>query len=851
MRNLIAVFLLLFCCAFAQGQNNISKTAGVNYTSGVPTVAPSRVSGSEYAIDTITGYFYQFHRTGSVGGTWHLLGQGIEVWPTFGVPTNIPTRNISRFSINTGDSLYRRVGAVWNCINCFAGGGGGVTELNGLTGIVDITGAGINIVTLFGQTITVTGTEIDGSITNELQTIANTSDATSHTATLSNSGGSFKAVEGTGIGLATTGTGLDGIVTVTNTGDLSNTNEIQRLDTFTIVSNILRASLLNDAVPFSSVDLSPYLGTGTVESVAATAPAAGFTITGSPITTTGTFVFALANDLAALEAMAGTGMVARTAANTYAQRTITAGTGAITVTNGDGVAGNPTVNNTDPDQSISNELQTFANTSNATSHTVTLSNAGGSTQFVEGTGVTLTTTGTAGDGVVTIASTAGTNYQTWRDDGTPATARPNANFVTTATIAMTLTDDAGNTETEVTANVVANSIGNTQLRQGLARSVIGVTGNATANVADIQGTADQVLRVTTAGTALAFGTVATGGITDQAVTYVKLQNAVSNNVLLGNNNGANTSYEEINPAAAQTMLGYVDGAGANQHIAYWTDANTISGEGAFLYDAANDRQTIICTTPTLGAGLAILNISNVGTDVNGEFLQMRGNMSGNMIAGQQNSNSSASANTFYQISQTGNSSGDAFVQFNISADGGTSASIGIDNSDVNKIKITPNATWPGANANASFVGTNDAVPLWGINTDAPAHPLDVNGVARAIQLRNTNVWQNADIAFGTGAGTGPTINSISGGNNGFQLNFTTGTVPAANGIIFTATYPNPFGVLSYPVPWGRGAPGGVNFLNEMAKFNVDSAGAGSFVIKANGTITASTQYAINFVIMGY
>jgi len=59
---------------------------------------------------------------------------------------------------------------------------------------------------------------------------------------------------GTGISVSGTST-----VTVTNTGDLSNTNEIQNLDTFAIVSNILRASLLNDGVPFSSVDLSPYL----------------------------------------------------------------------------------------------------------------------------------------------------------------------------------------------------------------------------------------------------------------------------------------------------------------------------------------------------------------------------------------------------------------------------------------------------------------------------------------------------------------------------------------------------------------------------------------------------------------
>src|SRR5690606_15719565 len=83
-------------------------------------------------------------------------------------------------------------------------------------------------------------------------------------------------------------------------------------------------------------------GSGSVTSVAATAPAAGFTISGSPITTTGTLTFALADDLAALEGLSGSGIAVRTGTNAWTNRTITGGTG-ITVTNGNGVSGNPTV----------------------------------------------------------------------------------------------------------------------------------------------------------------------------------------------------------------------------------------------------------------------------------------------------------------------------------------------------------------------------------------------------------------------------------------------------------------------------------------------------------------------------
>ena len=52
--------------------------------------------------------------------------------------------------------------------------------------------------------------------------------------------------------------------------------------------------------------------------------------------------------------------------------------------------------------------QTLANTSDSTSHTVTLSATGGSVQLVEGSGITLTTTGTSADGIITIASSGGT-----------------------------------------------------------------------------------------------------------------------------------------------------------------------------------------------------------------------------------------------------------------------------------------------------------------------------------------------------------------------------------------------------------------------------------------------------------
>src|SRR6185312_16070128 len=62
---------------------------------------------------------------------------------------------------------------------------------------------------------------------------------------------------------------------------------------------------------------SPIFGTGTVTSVNITAPAAGITSSGGPITNSGSITLALANDLAALEGLASTGFAKRTATDTW------------------------------------------------------------------------------------------------------------------------------------------------------------------------------------------------------------------------------------------------------------------------------------------------------------------------------------------------------------------------------------------------------------------------------------------------------------------------------------------------------------------------------------------------------
>lgn len=66
-----------------------------------------------------------------------------------------------------------------------------------------------------------------------------------------------------------------------------------------------------------------------------------------------------------------------------------------------------------------------------------------------------------------------------------------------------VTTSAGSLTTAIGSHKVSNAM----FRQSSALSVVGVTGSSTADIADITGTANQVLRVNSGGTTLAFGAV--------------------------------------------------------------------------------------------------------------------------------------------------------------------------------------------------------------------------------------------------------------------------------------------------------------------------------------------------------
>ena len=166
------------------------------------------------------------------------------------------------------------------------------------------------------------------------------------------------------VGILTDAGDLSGINSLALTTALTVPNGGTGLQTITDGGIVLGSGVDAITVTAQPTDGQLLIGSTGVDPVLATLtqPAAGITITGGA----GTVTFALADDLAALEGLAGTGLVAHTAANTYVERTITGTANQISVANGNGVAANPTLSTP----------QDIATNSNVQFATVTLNNTG-------------------------------------------------------------------------------------------------------------------------------------------------------------------------------------------------------------------------------------------------------------------------------------------------------------------------------------------------------------------------------------------------------------------------------------------------------------------------------------------
>lgn len=99
------------------------------------------------------------------------------------------------------------------------------------------------------------------------------------------------------------------------------------------------------------------------------------------------------------------------------------------------------------------------------------------------------------------------------------------------------------------------SISNAMMSAMAAKSVKVNATNASAVPTDLAGTAaDQVFQVNSTNTGLEWGTIRTGGITNSAVTYAKIQNVTTTNRVLGRVSAGAGVVEELTPANLQAIL---------------------------------------------------------------------------------------------------------------------------------------------------------------------------------------------------------------------------------------------------------------------------------------------------------
>lgn len=165
-------------------------------------------------------------------------------------------------------------------------------------------------------------------------------------------------------------------------------------------------------------------------------------------------------DLTALAGLASAGMVARTGAGTVAARTITAGTG-ITVTNGDGVSGDPTIALSGGSVTLLGTIATTSGPSQTLSG-LDLTSYKFLRLSVKGVSSNTTSTNLGVTGLSTAVSNAlGSNSATWHgtidvdlDSGvysasiqvstdTSVTGKAGASTLTTATTSVTVSISAG------------------------------------------------------------------------------------------------------------------------------------------------------------------------------------------------------------------------------------------------------------------------------------------------------------------------------------------------------------------------------------------------------------------------
>lgn len=195
--------------------------------------------------------------------------------------------------------------------------------------------------------------------------------------------------------------------------------------------------------------------------------------------------------------------------------------------------------------------------------------------------------------------------------------------VQTAAFTGDVTKTSGGTALTIAANAVANA----GIRDSGALSVIGRSANSSGDPADISAVAagDAVLRES--GSTLGFGTVATAGIANDAVTYAKMQNISAASLILGRGSAAGSGDpQEITLGSGLSMSGTTISSSSG-FSPYYHVSTAFEATGRFTITLVGGG------TNTFGPGGAILNTSVTATSsTNVQFRAVRADNNGGVFS---------------------------------------------------------------------------------------------------------------------------------------------------------------------------------------------------------------------------
>ena len=495
-------------------------------------------------------------------------------------------------------------------------------------------------------------------------------------------------------------------------------------------------------------------------------------VTGGPITTTGTIE--LTGQALALHNLSTNGLIARTGAGTVAGRTIGAGTG-ISVTNGDGVSGNPSI-------AVASTVALRADTTFIGTTSVALNRTSANLAL---TGISSVTLPGATSGTVLLqpAATAGTTTITLpATTGTVVTTGDSGTVTSTMIANGTIVNDDINASAAIAiSKLAASTISGISLGNNLATLTIstGLTGTSYNGSTAVTIGIDSTVVTTTGSQTLTNKTFtdSTTVFQDDGDNTRKMQFQLSGissgqtrTLTIPNNSGTIALTSDITggtPGGSDTQVQFNDGGstfGGDAGLTYnkTTDTLTIAGDLAVNGGDITTTQTTAtifnttATTLSMGGAATQLNIGGITTGTS--FIDIG---SGNGVSG---------STRFIRFGANGQAGSSTQIQFGPSNGGNILYSFSGGSMSVPSIINVGNgfeiSTAPDTMSGAGYVALNNMTSGWmsidtgatgvgieigDINGNASGTKINIDPINDFIEFISTRTLLNGNLTFSDGS----------------------------------------------------------------------------------------------------